>query len=445
MHQEHRSTFLEVLAERNAAAVVFSGGHKVRNHDCDFRFRPESDFLWLTGFAEPDCCLVLLPGGEGTAASPRAVLFLRERDPAMETWNGRRLGVERAPEALGVDLARPIGELWNELPKLLVGHDVVISATGTEPDRDRKLTETMQRVRAMARNGVLAPLAVEHPRATLHELRLTKNEHEVAVMRRAAEVTAEAHVACMAAARPGGNERELDALLDYTFRARGGTGAAYNNIVAGGDNANILHYVENDQPLEDGQLCLIDAGCEMDWYASDVTRTFPVGGRFTDDQKALYQVVLDAQLAAIDEVREGRPYNVFHDTATRVLCQGLVDLGIIEGPLEEALEEKRYLPFTIHKTGHWLGLDVHDMGAYADEDGQPRVFEPGMVVTVEPGLYIPLDNTDVDARWRGIGIRIEDDILVLAGGQENLTAAIPKTIEDVEAACGAALAAGLPA
>ena len=440
MHQEHRSYFLEVLAERNAAAVVFSGAHKVRNHDCDFRFRPESDFVWLTGFAEPDCCLVLLPGGEGTDESPRSVLFLRERDAAMETWNGRRLGVERAPEALGVDLARPIDELWKELPKLLVGHDAVISATGTEPDRDRKLTEAMHRVRGLARNGVLAPLSVEHPRGTLHELRLYKNEHELEVMRKAAAVTLEAHTACMAAARPGGNERELDALLDYLFRARGGTGAAYNNIVAGGDNANILHYVENDAPLVDGQLCLIDAGCEFDWYSSDVTRTFPIGGTFTEDQKALYQVVLDAQLAGIDEVREGRPYNAFHDAATKVLCQGLIDLGIIEGDLDTALEEKRYLPYTIHKTGHWLGLDVHDMGSYADDEGQPRCFEPGMVVTVEPGLYFPADCEDVDERWRGIGIRIEDDILVTSGGQENLSAGIPKTIEEVEAACGAEVA-----
>ncbi|MDF1798056.1 MAG: aminopeptidase P N-terminal domain-containing protein [Planctomycetota bacterium] len=438
MHQAHRNNFLEVLAARNAAAIVFSGDHKVRNHDCDYRFRPESDFVYLTGFDEPDSVLLLLPNGEGTAESPRSILFLRERDLAMETWHGRRLGVARATEALGVDAAKPISEFWEHLPRLLQNHEAVICATGTDADRDEKLLAAMHRVRLMARNGVMAPMALEHPRESLHELRLYKNRPELDVMRRAAAVTTEAHIAAMKAAQPGGNECEIDALIDYTFRARGGTGAAYNNIVAGGDNACILHYVENNQELKDGQLLLIDAGCEMDYYATDVTRTFPIGGAFTEDQKALYQIVLDAQLAGIDEVQDGKPYNGFHDAATRVLCQGLIDLGIIEGDLDEALAEKRYVPYTIHKTGHWLGLDVHDMGAYTNEDGTPRTFEPGMVVTVEPGLYFAEDNQDVDPRWRGIGIRIEDDILVTPTGNENLTAGIPKTIEEVEAACAGA-------
>lgn len=436
MFQAHREAFLAQLSERDGAALVFSGDAPIRNNDCDYRFRPDSDFFYLTGFREPSSALLLLPHNEGTAESPRTVLFLRERDPAMETWHGRRLGVERAAETVGVDLAIPFDKLWDQLASYLKGYDRLVSATGRDKARDQRLLDVLDRLRGSVRGGVKAPGALEHPRTTLHELRLFKNEAEVELMRRAAEVSHKAHTAAMAATAPGVNEAAIDALINYEFGRQGGTGAAYNNIVAGGDNACILHYVENDQPLVEGDLLLIDAGCEWDFYASDVTRTFPVSGRFTEPQRALYQVVLDAQLAAIDEVRTGKPFNVYHDTATRILCQGLVDLGIIEGPLEEALEEQRYLPFTIHRTGHWIGLDVHDQGSYADEDG-PRAFEPGMVVTVEPGIYIPLDNETVDAKWRGIGIRIEDDILITKDGIENLTGSIPKSIEDVEAACAA--------
>jgi Xaa-Pro aminopeptidase len=434
MFQAHREAFLAQLAERGAAALVFSGDAPARNHDCDYIFRPHSDFVYLTGFREPSSALLLLPSGKGTPESPRTVLFLRERDPAMETWHGRRLGIERAPETVGVDLALPFGTLWDESRDFLKGYEGLVSATGLDQERDMRLLAVLEKLRQSVRGGIKAPTSLEHPRESLHELRLFKNEAELELMRKAAAITLDAHKAAMAASTPGGSERDLDALINYEFQRRGGTGAAYNNIVAGGNNACILHYVENDQPLEDGDLCLIDAGCEWDFYASDVTRTFPVNGRFTDDQKKLYQIVLDAQLAAIAEVQSGRPFTGYHEASIRILCQGLIDLEIIEGPLDEALEDERYQRFTIHRTGHWMGLDVHDQGAYANADG-PRPFEPGMVVTVEPGLYIPLDATDVDARWRGIGIRIEDDIHVTEDGNENLSLGIPKTIEEVEAAC----------
>lgn len=434
MFQNHREKFLAQLAERHAAALVFSGEAPTRNHDCEYIFRPHSDFYYLTGFREPSAALLLLPHGEGTAESPRTVLFLRESDPAMETWHGRRLGVDAAAEALGVDVAMPIDEVWDELMVLLRGYKSVVSETGLDEGRDAQLMGVLNRLRRSVRGGVTAPGALEHPRETLHELRLFKDADEVALMRQGAEVTSKAFHAAMAETAPGKNEGAINALLTYEFVRNGGTGAAYNNIVAGGDNACILHYVENDMELKDGDLLLIDAGCEWSFYASDVTRTFPVNGQFTDAQKELYQVVLDAQVASIDAVKPGAPFNAYHETATRVLAEGLVRLGIIEGPVEQALEEQRYLPFTIHKTGHWLGLDVHDQGSYA-ANGAPRPFEPGMVLTVEPGIYIPAGTQGVDAKWHGIGIRIEDDILVTETGNENLTAAIPKTVADVEAAC----------
>jgi Xaa-Pro aminopeptidase len=275
----------------------------------------------------------------------------------------------------------------------------------------------------------------------LHELRLVKNEDEQNLMRRAAEITTEAHLAAMRETRPGRNEREIDALIEYTFKCRGSTGPAYTNIVAGGDNACILHYTENDMELADGDLLLIDAGAEMDFYASDVTRTFPVGGRFTDDQRALYEVVLKAQMAGVEHVRPGVSFASIHEVTLGHLVDGLIELGLCQGTHEEVIESESYREFFMHRTGHWLGLDVHDCGYYA-EDGQSRLLEPGMTLTVEPGLYVDPACESVDERWRGIGIRIEDDILVTKDGHENLTAAIPKTVDDVEAACsGADLAA----
>jgi len=437
---EHRARFLAVLQRERAAAVVVTATHKIRNNDAEHRFRPDSDFWWLTGFAEPESVLVLIPALEPGGAA-RSILFLREKDRERETWTGRRLGIAVAPAKLGVDEARPIEKLWTDLPALLRGFERVVYRTGVDEARDREMLAVLARLRATAKAATPPPQALLDPAPLLHEMRLFKDAGELEVMRRAARVTREAHVAAMRAARPGVNEREIDALLDATFRRLGGTGAAYTNIVAGGANACILHYVENDQPLRDGDLLLVDAGSEVDWYASDVTRTFPVNGRFTTEQRAVYEVVLEAQLAAIDAVRPGAAFDAPHKAALERLAAGLVRLGLLPGPVETVLAQESFKRFYMHRTSHWLGLDVHDCGAYLAE-GRVRTLEPGMVLTVEPGLYLPEDDTSIDARWRGIGIRIEDDVLVTREGREVLTREIPKTTDEIESACGAGQLAG---
>jgi len=440
MFQRHRERLLAELEKRGAAAVIPTATPKTRNNDCEYRFRPDSDFWYLTGFAEPEAVLVLLPGqAEGEAK--RSVLFLRERDKEMEIWNGRRLGVERAAEVLGVDEAYPECELWERLPGLLKGYASILYPLGRDSEFDRDLAECLGLLRRRARNDTLPPVELVDPLPLLHELRLYKDEDELEIMRRAAAVTAEAHVAAMAATAPGKQEYEIDALLEGTFRSRGGTGAAYANIVAGGANACILHYIENDMALQAGDLLLIDAGCEFDYYASDVTRTFPVDGTFSPEQRAIYELVLRVQKEAVAAVRPGVTYTAIHDRVVRELTAGLVELGLLEGEVDELVESGAFRRFYMHGTGHWLGLDVHDCGAYATIDG-PRALSPGMVLTIEPGIYVAPDDEEVEERWRGIGVRIEDDVLVTAEGHENLTAAIPKELLEVEAACkgGAAVA-----
>ena len=442
MFADHRKRLLDRLHKDKACCIVPSGTLKARNADCDYRFRPASDFFYLTGFREPDSILVLLPEGP-----EKAVLFLRENDKQAEIWNGRRLGVERAPDALEVDAAYAIDEFLDRLPQLLLGHEKLVHRMGEDPDQDKLLADVLAELRETSgKAGKTVPTAWVDPGDHLHEMRLFKSAGEAEEMRRASKVTREAHIAAMREAAPGMNEAEIDALLEYTFRRRGGTGSSYNNIVAGGANACILHYIENDQTLQEGDLLLIDAGCEWNFYASDVTRTFPVSGSFSQEQRAIYALVLKAQKAAIDVVRPGNTFAQVHDRAVEVLVQGLIELGLLEGPLDEELETANYRRFYMHKTGHWLGLDVHDCGAYTEAPdangangaragGGSRILAPGMVTTVEPGLYIAVDDTTVERRWRGIGVRIEDDILVTAEGHENLSAGIPKEIDEVEALC----------
>ena len=432
MYTDHRRRLLDRLREEQACALVFASPTRVRNHDCDFRYRPDSDFWYLTGFREQDACLVLLPGED--ASKDKSILFLRERDPLMETWNGRRIGIERAPELLGVDEARDINELWTELPKMLSDWERIIYRTGQDADTDRKLIDLVSSLRSKARGGVEPPVELVDTAPLLHELRLFKSPAELTEMRRAAEITTEAHIECMRQTHPGMNECEVDALIEYTFRRRGSTGAAYTNIVAGGANACILHYVENDQALADGDLLLIDAGSESNYYASDVTRTFPVNGTFSPEQRAVYEVVLAAQKTTIEGLAPGVPFDWMHRHALEGIVDGLIELGLLKGTRESVIEDKSYNRFYMHKAGHWLGLDVHDCGAYFI-DGASRVLEAGMVLTVEPGIYIADDDETVEERWRGIGVRIEDDILVTESGWENLTADIPKEVNEVEAAC----------
>ncbi|MBI5432409.1 MAG: aminopeptidase P N-terminal domain-containing protein [Planctomycetes bacterium] len=430
MYREHRRRALEALRGRAAAALIPTATHKIRNFDAEFRFRPDSDFWWLSGFGEPDSVLLLLPAIRSDAHD-RSVLFLREKKRDEEIWSGRRLGIDAAKETLGVDEAFPIGELWTKLPDLLKGYRRVVYRSALDEARDRQFQQVLAKLRMQTRIAEAVPLEVLDPAPILHELRLFKSPAELATMRRAAAITAEAHAEALRRARPGVNERELDALLQYEFLRHGANGPAYTNIVAGGRNACILHYVENDQPLRDGDLLLIDAGAEVDCYACDVTRTFPINGRFSREQRALYDVVLAAQLAAIASVGPKLAFTAAHEAALRVLTAGLIEHGLLKGSLDDALKNETYKRFYMHRTGHWLGLDVHDCGAYV-VDGAPRTLEAGMVVTVEPGLYVAEDDDTVEPRWRGIGIRIEDDVLVTPTGNEVLTRAIAKDPAELE-------------
>jgi Xaa-Pro aminopeptidase len=412
-----------------------------RNRDVQYPFRQDSDFYYLTGFPEPEAIAVLAPGGEH-----EFLLFCRQRDPQMEIWHGRRAGPQGAMERYEANHAHPIAELDQWLPPLLENRERVFYAIGYNPDFDRRVMDWINQVRGKSRAGIRAPVtfvALEH---VLHAMRLRKEPEEIAVMRESARIAAEAHQRAMRACRPGMMEYELEAEILYTF-LRHGAGWAYPSIVGGGDNSCILHYTENNAPLRDGDVVLIDAGAEVDGYASDITRSFPINGRFSGEQRALYELVLAAQQAAIAQVQPGRAFNEPHDAAVRTLTEGLAALGLLQGDVEELIQAERHKSFYMHRTGHWLGMDVHDVGDYKIGDDWRR-FEPGMVTTVEPGLYIPaggkvLDahwarlgvhlETELDPRWQRIGVRIEDDVLVTTEGNEVLTAAAPKEIVDIEA------------
>jgi len=391
-------------------------------------FRQDSDFFYLTGFDEPDAVLVLVSG-----ETRRSVIFLRPRDVERERWEGERLGVERAVERMGLDEAYPISELDSRLPGLFENTARLFYRLGNDRRLDDRVLDAVNAVRAKARQSVWWPSSIVEPSEVTGELRLVKSEGEIRLIQRAADLSAVGHRAVMRAARAGMGEHELEAILLATFRAGGARRAAYPSIVGSGSNATVLHYVANDCALRTGDLVLVDAGCEYQHYAADITRTFPVDGRFSEAQAQIYDLVLAAQVAAIDRVRVGATMEDLHAVAVRVLTEGLVDLGLVVGPVSEAIEDERYKPFYMHRTGHYLGLDVHDVGRYS-EQGRPRPLAAGNVVTVEPGIYIPQES-DVADEYRGIGVRIEDDVLVSADGPRTLTAAAPKVREDVEQAC----------
>ena len=430
----NRQRLLDRLSD-DEAVLLFASPHHIRNGDAEYRYRPSSDVYWLTGWTQPEMAVFIRPG------DAPLTLFVQPKDAEREIWTGYRPGPDGAKADFGADEAFEMGELATELPRLLHGVTTLHHAFAENPEHDAVLLGAIRKAARSARkNGMAVPEVFVAPTRLLHELRLIKSEEELALMRRAAEITALAHREAMVMARPGVTEHEIDAFVDYTFRKNGGTGAGYTNIVAGGAGATCLHYIENDKPLNEGDLLLIDAGCEFGLYTADVTRTFPVSGEFSDAQRAVYDWVLKAQLAAIDAARPGRPYTDMHDAAVRVLTEGMVDLGLLEGDVDTLIADLAYKRFYMHGTGHWLGMDVHDVGLYA-RDGDSRPLQPGMVVTVEPGLYIQADDEDAPAHLRGIGIRIEDDILVTEGEPENLTAAVPKSVDAVEALCQQGLAA----
>src|SRR5262245_34821214 len=406
-------------------AVVSTAPERLRNRDAHYPFRFDSYFYYLTGFPEPQSVVVIVAGDE-----TRSLLFCRDKDSEREIWDGFRYGPEAAREAFGFDEAHSFSKLDEMMPKLLADRPALFCDVGENGEWDARLIQWLNAVRAQVRTGISAPGEIRDVRKLLDEMRLIKDPAELSIMRQAAAISTNAHRRAMRATRPGRFEYEIEAELLHEFRARGAQAPAYAPIVAGGANACVLHYVQNDALLQDGVLLLIDAGCELEGYACDITRTFPVNGRFSDAQREIYDLVLAAQSAAIDKVRPGSQWQDPHDAAVKVLAQGFVDLGLCEGSADGVIESGDYKRFYMHRTGHWLGLDVHDCGDYK-RDGQWRELAPGMVLTVEPGCYVrPADG--VPERYWNIGVRIEDDALVTAAGCEVLTAAVPKAVAEVE-------------
>ncbi len=425
--QARRARLLATMqAAGGGVAIIPTAPERLRNRDTSYAYRFDSYFYYLTAFREPEAVLVLVAGD-----TPRSILFCRTKDTEREIWDGYRFGPDAARDAFGFDEARPIAELDEQLGLLLANQPAIFHSVGYEPEWDRRVAEALNRVRAQARTGCHAPSQIRDVRSLIDEMRLVKDAFEIATMRRAAEISAGAHRRAMRTARPGVFEDEGGAELIHEFRRHGSPGPAYTSIVASGPGACVLHYIENDRQMQDGELLLIDAGCELDGYASDITRTFPVNGRFSGPQKAVYELVLAAQAAAIAEIRPSASWNAGHDAATRVLTQGFIDLGLIKGSLDAAIESGSYRQFYMHRTGHWLGLDVHDAGEYKLA-GEWRPLAAGNVLTVEPGAYIrPADGVP-EAFWN-IGIRIEDDALVTDTGCDIITIATPKSVADIEA------------
>jgi Xaa-Pro aminopeptidase len=424
--KKRRKQLMQRVGKGNIA-LIGSAAERVRNRDVHYPYRQDSDFYYLTGFNEPEALAVFIPGRE----QGEYILFCREYDETKALWEGAHAGLEGAVKHYEADDSFPIDDLDEILPGMLENKGKVFYPLGRDPDLDHSLLEWINHLRGQSRRGVTAPgelVSLEH---ILHEMRLFKSPSELKLMRRAAEVSAKAHVKAMQACKPGLYEYQIEAELLYQFYQGGLRHVAYPSIVAGGRNACVLHYTENKALLQDGDLLLIDAGAECDHYAADITRTFPVSGRFTEPQKQLYQLVLDAQAAALEQIRPGLPWNAAHDAAVETITRGLVELGILKGKVKKLIKDEKYKPFFMHRIGHWLGMDVHDVGDYKVEQ-EWRLLEPGMVVTVEPGLYIPHDYEKVEEKWRGIGIRIEDDILVTASGHECLTSGVPKTIDEIE-------------
>jgi len=417
------------LMERLEGGVLLlaAAPERPRTADILYPYRQDSDFAYVTGFLEPEAVCVLAP-----EAPERFTLFVRPRDPEREVWIGTRAGVEGAVAGFAADAAHPIGDLEKELPRLLEKAPHVYHTVLRDDPLEARLLALIRRAQEMRPRTGTGPTAIREPGDVLHEMRLTKEPAELDRMREAIAIACEAHREAMRSARPGMFEFEIEALIDFTFRRRGASGPAYPSIVASGRNATVLHYVDNDRALGADELLLIDAGAERAGYCADVTRTFPTGRRYAAAQRDLYDAVLAALLAALAAVRPSTTLEAVHTTALRVLVEALIALGVLAGSVDEAIEKETYKRFYMHRTSHWLGRDVHDVGSYA-RDGAPRPLAPGMVLTVEPGLYVPADADDLPAAFRGIGIRIEDDVLVTDAGHEVLSAAAPKQVTEIEA------------
>jgi Xaa-Pro aminopeptidase len=431
-YRQRRQAVMDAIGQ--GTAIFRSAPMAIMHHDVDHPFRQESDFFYLTGFNEPEAVAVLAPHHE----EHQFILFVRPKDKEKETWSGYRVGVEAAKAAYGADVVYPIAELDEKLPAYVERAERLYYRFGEDRAFNDRILKLWQQLLATYAKRGTGPVAIEDARLLMQRFRRVKSAAELEKIRRAIAITVKAHHHAWEMARPGCYEYEIQAEMERLFRREGGMGPAYPSIVASGANACILHYIENTRQMQTGDLLLIDAGCAYDYYNADVTRTYPVGDRFTGEQRILYELVLTAQLRAMAAVQPGNPFNQFHDAATRVITEGLVDLGLLQGDVDTLIEEKKHKAFFMHGTGHFLGLDVHDSGILRNPDKTWQPFQPGNVVTVEPGIYIPPDyepvegQPSVDERWRGIGIRIEDDVLVTATGHEVLTAEVPKQLAEIE-------------
>ena len=424
--KNRRKRLMDMIGS-DSIAILPTASIIVRNRDVEFPFRPDSDFFYLTGYPEPEAVLVLIPDRK----EGESILFCRERDEKMEAWHGRRSGLDGAISIYSVDDAFPIEDMDDILPGLIEGHERIFYNMGSDQNFDQRVLGWVNQIRGKVRVGAIAPdefISLNH---FLHEMRLYKSRYEIKLMRQAAKISAKAHIRAMRNCRPGMYEYQLEGELISEFIQNGARYTAYPPIVGSGQNACILHYTNNNDKIIDGDLLLIDSGAEYQCYASDITRTFPVNGKFSDAQRDIYNLVLSAQTAALNEIKPGKHWNDPHDAAVRVLTEGMVGLGILEGDPDELIKNKDYAKYYMHRTGHWLGMDVHDVGDYKLDD-EWRMLEAGMVMTVEPGLYLPANSKDLSEHWQNIGVRIEDDVLVTKDGYDILSKDAPKTIDEIE-------------
>jgi Xaa-Pro aminopeptidase len=429
-HASRRKALLERLATQRAVAVFRSAPAYLRNNDTEHEYRQESDLYYLTGLDEPDSALVL----SGVHPEHRSVLFVRPRNPEREIWEGARVGVEQAAARFGVDVTWSIDEFGAKLPDYLVNADVLVTRLGRHGPYDEAILHGLEEARGRSRRQANTwPVQITDPTVLVDEMRLLKEPSEIEAIRQASRITCEGHLRAMRACKPGRREYELEAALTHAFRSEGAARHAFLPIVGSGPNATTLHYVHNDRRIEQGDLVLVDAGAEYEYYCADVTRTFPANGKFTDAQKRIYEIVLAAQMAAIAATKPGATIDGIHELTCEVLTDGLIACGLLSGDRAEVLQNGGYKRFFPHRTSHWMGMDVHDVGRYYLKPGEKRPLQPGMVFTIEPGLYIPVNGDLTREEFRGIGVRIEDDVLVTAGGCEVLTSAAPKTVADLEA------------
>ena len=438
IYTQRRNRVAQSILEKSGGGILIidTAAEKYRNRDSDFPYRHDSDFYYLTGFDEPGATLVMIVNSNKT----ETILFCRPKDLDREIWDGWRLGPEAAPQYLGINSAFSNASLDEKMPLQLANQNAIFTRLINAEPMNSQLKNWLNEVKGMARTGANSPAALFDVETIIHEMRLFKDEHEIKIMRKAGNIAAQGHIRAMQASRPGLREYHLEAELLHAFRYAGAQSVAYNSIVATGANACVLHHRAGNAELKDGDLCLIDAGCELDGYASDITRTFPVNGKFSGPQKAIYEIVLAAQEAAIEKTKPGVDFQAPHDAALRVLTQGLLDLNLIDrssiGSLDNALETKAYQRFYMHRTSHWLGMDVHDVGQYREPSSNTepkawRTLTPNMVLTIEPGLYIRKSD-DVDPQYWDIGIRIEDDALVTTGNCELMSRDVPVSINEIE-------------